>query len=88
MKVSRLVRSLLVTSLLRGTDAFVVDVSFSTRVITQRGAIESDQDTSGSSQRRDAFKALGLMISGGVLSTVMPPSAAWASGGATAGKYT
>jgi hypothetical protein len=90
MTVSRLVRAVLLLALVGVGSAFVVERSFASQ--TQRSAIESNRpsiehDASDSMQRRDAFKMVGLVIfSGGILNAVMPP--AWASGGATAGKYT
>jgi hypothetical protein len=89
MIVSCLVRAVLFLALVGVDDAFVVERSCASQ--TQRSAIEGrcspEYDASDSTQRRDVFKFVGLALSsGGVMNGVMPP--AWASGGATAGKYT
>lgn len=47
----------------------------------------SDVEDMGSSSRREAFQSMAAVVGSGLLSAVLPEQA-WASGGATAGKYT
>ncbi|CAB9528592.1 expressed unknown protein [Seminavis robusta] len=81
----------LFAGLLCGAQAFVVEKP--TRApFTPRNAAEdpqlSERDAIESSQRRDAFKSFALALSGGILVSTLPSEPAFASGGATAGKYT
>ena len=83
-------RSILLLAFLGfAVNAFSVQKSGSySSAIEGTTTIDDAATSSNSMQRRDAFKMVGLaLLSEGILTSVVPPPA-WASGGATAGKYT
>ena len=78
-------RSALIGLLFVRVGAFVVDVS---RIVPLTSLKAKQQDDCvGSSPRRQAFKTMAAILSTGAIAGMFP-TASFASGGATAGKYT
>ena len=79
------VQFFLASLLLVGAQAFVVDVTKGAALAPLK---VSGDDNVDSAPRRDAFKTMAAALSAGALSGMFPSDPAFASGGATAGKYT
>lgn len=84
MVLSVQVRSVLVGLLLVGARAFLPQATRSASLVQLRECRDNNVD---STPRREAFKTMAAALSAGAVASMLP-STAFASGGATAGKYT
>lgn len=99
MPISKLAWASCVSALVMGAQAFVVVVdkhnarsTFAAQLQSHRDLVDAKANSNfsvDSAPRREAFQTLAAAVSAGLFSTfVAPTQPAFASGGATAGKYT
>ena len=84
MGISSQARAVLVSLLFVGAGAFVADMTRGASLTQLKAGYDNGVD---STPRREAFKTMAAALSAGAIAGMFP-TASFASGGATAGKYT